>query len=403
MSKRLALKSFWRAFSLDPDERGETGLVQMEMDTGDASPKRQPVRRMPFPVRQEVAKQLKSMQGSGVIRPSASPWASPVVMVRKKDGSHRFCIDYRRLNAVTKPDLYPLPRIDDLLDQLGRSHFFSTLDLAAGYWQIRVHPNSIEKTAFIDDILVFSRTLTEHLQHLRLVIERLQKAGLKLKPAKCHFVCKEVEYLGHFITPDGLKPNPRLVTAVKEFPVPRNAREVRQFLGLSSYYRRFIPLFAKIARPLHELTRNGAEFVWNRECQAAFDTLAGKLVQAPVLAYPSFDKAFTLETDASIEGIGAVLSQPQDDGQLHPIAYASRALSPQERKYAITELETLAVVWTISHFHSYLYGHSVTVFTDREGSAGDTEPKREACPVVDKGVRERGEGSEDPIPARQSE
>ena len=138
-----------QAFSLDPEERGETDLVQIEIDTGDASPKRQPVRRMPFAVRKEVARQLRSMQGSGVIRPSSSPWASPVVMVRKKDGTHRFCNDYRRLNAVTKPDLYPLPRIDDLLDQLGRSHFFSTLDLAAGYWQIRVHPNSIEKTAFI--------------------------------------------------------------------------------------------------------------------------------------------------------------------------------------------------------------------------------------------------------------
>ena len=399
-----------QAFSLDPDERGETDLVQIEIDTGNASSKRQPVRRMPFAVPQEVAKQLRSMQGSGVIRPSSSPWASPVVMVHKKDGSHRFCIDYRRLNAVTKPDLYPLPRIDDLLDQLGKSRFFSTLDLAAGYWQIRVHPNSIEKTAFItpqglfefqvmpfgltnapsvfqrlmqrvlrglnpdegpdfvsvyiDDVLVFSRTLTEHLQHLKLVIEHLQEAGLKLKPAKCHFVRKEVEYLGHLITPEGLKPNPKLVTAVKEFPIPRNVRELRQFLGLSSYYRRFIPLFAKIARPLHELTRNGADFAWNRECQAAFDNLAGKLVQSPVLAYPSFDKAFTLKTDASIEGIGAVLSQPQDDGQLHPVAYASRALSPQERNYAITELETLAVVWAISHFHSYLYGHSVTVFTD---------------------------------------
>ena len=196
------------------------------------------------------------------------------------------------------------------------------------------------------------------------MIERLQQAGLKLKPAKCHFVREEVEYLGHLITPEGLKPNPKLVTAVKEFPVPQDVREVRQFVGLSSYYRHFIPLFAKIAKPLHELTRKGAEFVWTQECQTAFETLTRKLVQAPVLSYPSFDKAFTLETDASIEGIGAVLSQPQDDGHLHPVAYASRALSLQERNYAITELETLAVVWAISHFHSYLYGHSVTVFTD---------------------------------------
>ena len=399
-----------QAFSLEPGERGETDMVQMEVDTGDAAPRRQPARRMPFAVRQEVGKQLKTMQASGVIQPSSSPWASPIVMVRKKDGSHRFCIDYRRLNMVTKPDLYPLPRIDDLLDQLGKSRYFSTLDLAAGYWQIRVHPKAIEKTAFItpqglyefrvmpfglmnapsvfqrlmqrvlmelnpeegpdfvsvyiDDVLIFSRTLTEHLQHLKLVIGRLLEAGLKLQPSKCHFVRKEVVYLGHIITPDGLKPNPRLVSAVKEFPVPRDVRQVRQFLGLSSYYRRFIAQFAKVAKPLHELTRKGIEFAWSPDCQAAFDILRGKLSQAPVLSYPSFDQEFVLETDASIEGIGAVLSQLQEDGHFHPIAYASRALSPPERNYAITELETLAVVWAMSHFHLYLYGHSVTVFTD---------------------------------------
>ena len=404
------LEDHHQAFSLEPGERGETDMVQMEVDTGDVAPRRQPARRMPFAVRQEVAKQLKTMQASGVIQPSRSPWASPVVMVRKKDGSHRFCIDYRRLNMVTKPDLYPLPRIDDLLDQLGKSRYFSTLDLAAGYWQIRVHPKAIEKTAFItpqglyefrvmpfgltnapsvfqrlmqrvlmglnpeegpdfvsvyiDDVLIFSRTLTEHLQHLKLVIQRLLEAGLKLQPSKCHFVRKEVVYLGHIITPEGLKPNPRLVSAVKEFPVPRDVRQVRQFLGLSSYYRRFIAQFAKIAKPLHELTRKGVEFAWSSDCQTAFDILREKLSQAPVLSYPAFDREFVLDTDASIEGIGAILSQPQEDGHLHPIAYASRALSPPERNYAITELETLAVVWAMSHFHSYLYGHSVTVFTD---------------------------------------
>ena len=303
------LKEHHAAFSLEDGERGETDLVEMEIDTGDAKPKRQRIRRMPFAVRQEVSRQLKSMQSMGVIQPSNSPWASPVVMVRKKDGTSRFCVDYRELNSVTRQDAFPLPRIDDLLDQLGQSHYFSTLDLASGYWQIRVHPTSIPKTAFItpqgsfeflvmpfgltnapsvfqrlmqqvlrdlnpedgpdfvsvyiDDVLIFSRNLDEHLQHLQLVINRLQNAGLKLKPSKCHFMRKEVEYLGHLVTPQGLKTNPRLISAVKEFPAPQNPRETRQFLGLCSYYRRFIPSFSKIAQPLHTLTKKNTQFEWS--------------------------------------------------------------------------------------------------------------------------------------------
>lgn len=345
-----------------------------------------------------------------MIQPSNSPWASPVVMVRKRDGTHRFCVDYRELNSVTKADTFPLPRIDDLLDQLGAARYFSTLDLASGYWQIRMHPDSVEKTAFttphglhefrvmpfgltnapgvfqrlmervlaglnppdgaafvvvyIDDVLVFSRSLEEHLEHLRRVILRICEAGLKLKPSKCHFIREEVEYLGHLITPQGLKTNARLTAAVAEFPRPQNVSEVRRFLGLSSYYRRFVSNFARVASPLHALTRKGAEFEWTNECEVSFQALKEKLTSAPVLAYPSFERPFVLETDASIAGIGAVLSQPQDDGLLHPVAFASRSLTPSERNYAITELETLAVVWAITHFIPYLYGHEVTVFTD---------------------------------------
>ena len=328
------LREHHNSFCLEDGERGETDLIELDIDTGDTTPKRQRVRRMPFAVRKEVARQLKIMQGTGVIQPSCSPWASAVVLVRKKDGSHRFCVDYRNLNSVTKLDSYPLPRIDDLLDQLDQSLYFSTLDLASGYWQIRVHRHSVPKTAFIspqglfeyrvmpfgltnapsvfqrlmqrvlmglnptdgpefvsvyiDDVLVFSRTLEDHLVHLRKVIERLEEAGLKLKPSKCQFIRKEVQYLGHLITPLGLMTNPRLVSAVSAFPVPRNVRETRQFLGLSSYYRRFIPLFAKIARPLHQLTKKNAHFEWTSACQEAFRVLKEKLCEAPVLAYPSF-------------------------------------------------------------------------------------------------------------------
>ena len=398
------------AFSLEDGERGETDLLQLEIDTGEALPKKQRLRRMPFPVREEVSKQLQKMQDSGVIQPSTSPWASPVVLVRKKDGTHRFCVDYRELNSVTKQDTFPLPRVDDLLDQLGETCYFSSLDLASGYWQIKVHPQSQAKTAFvthrglhefrvmpfgltnapavfqrlmqqvlmglnpnkgpdfvsvyIDDILVFSRTLEEHLQHLKKVLSSLAEVGLKLKPAKCQFIRQEVDFLGHVITPQGLRTSQRHVAAITEFPVPKSVTEVRRFMGLASYYRRFVKCFAKIAQPLHALTRKGVSYIWSESCQRAFEELKNRLSEAPILAYPSFVKDFTLETDASIQGIGAVLSQYQENGKLHPVAFASRAVNPTERNYSITDLETLAVVWAVSHFRTYLYGQKVTIYTD---------------------------------------
>ncbi len=272
----------------------------------------------------------------GVIQPSQSPWASPIVMVRKKDGSHRFCVDYRQLNTVTKLDTFPLPRVDDLLDQPGDARFFTTLDLASGYWQIRVAPGSQEKTAFvvphglyefrvmpfglsnapavfqrlrlnpedgqafvsvyIDDILIYSRSLEEHITHLRLVLERIKDAGLKLKLSKCAFVRQEVEYLGHVLTPEGLKTNPKLVESVADFPTPRDLKELRQFLGLCSYYRRFINRFSTIEQPLHQLTRKDIAFTWSEECQTSFTTLKQHLTITPVLAFPALDKAFVVET-----------------------------------------------------------------------------------------------------------
>ena len=219
-------------------------------------------------------------------------------------------------------------------------------------------------TAYIDDILVFSSTLEEHLEHLQRVVDRLLEVNLKLKPSKCKFVREEVEYLGHVITAGGLKTNPRLTDAVQKFPRPENLQELRRFIGMSSYYRRFIPNFAKIAQPLHHLTTKGTPFNWAADQDAAFMSLKMKLATPPVLAYPCFDKDFILETDASIQGLGAVLCQTQEDGKSHPVAYASRALNPAEKNYSVTELETLAVVWAVTHFHSYLYGNRVTVLTD---------------------------------------
>ena len=254
---------FHDIFALEDGERGETDLVKLHIETGDAAPIAQSVQRVPFAVRKEIARQLQEMQRNDVIQPSHSPWASPIVLVRKKDNTLRFCVDCRALNEVTKPDKFPIPRINDLLDQLGEAHYFSTLYLAAGYWQIKVDEASQEKTAFIthqglfefcimpfgltnapsvfqrvmqqvlsglnpadgkefvevyiDDVLIFSHTIEEHIDHLRKVFERLKKANLKLKPAKCHFLQQSIdhEYLGHIIKPSGLKPNPKQLEAVQ--------------------------------------------------------------------------------------------------------------------------------------------------------------------------------------------
>ena len=197
---------------------------------------------------------------------------------------------------------------------------------------------------YLDDILIFSETFEEHMTHLRTVLQRLEQVNLKLNPKKCCFGCQVVIYLGHILTPDGLKPNPERIAAVRQFATPHDVKSVKQFLGLASFYRKFVPNFARIAEPLHNLTRKNIPFEWTATCQNSFNCLKKKLVEGPVLVYPDFTKDFVLETDASIQGLGAVLSQVQEDKKCHPVSYARRALTPQERNYAITELETLAVV-----------------------------------------------------------
>jgi len=300
-------------FALDDSELGHTSVVQHHVDTGDHNPIKQAVRRVPFVYRDKIAKMVTEMKEAGIIKPSSSPWASPVVLVPKKDGTTRFCIDYRRLNSITKKDVYPLPRIDDILDTLGGARYFSSLDLAAGYWQVGLDAESAAKSAFIthqglhefvrmpfgmcnapatfqrlmetvltgllwdscfvyiDDLLVCSSTFQEHLQHLRQVFTRLRQAGLRLKARKCLFLREEVPYLGHVVTKEGIKPDPAKTEKVQHFPVPVSVSQVRQFLGLASYYRRFVPEFSKIASPLHSLLKRDAVFCWTRDCQLAFD------------------------------------------------------------------------------------------------------------------------------------
>ena len=442
----MLLRKYHNVFSLEDGERGETDMTEVHIETREATPRRQPIRRIPQAVRQEVATQLQQMQEDGVIQPSNSPWASVIVLVRKRNGKLCICVDYRHLNSVTKPDAYTLPRIDDLLDQLGSAKYFTTLDLASGYWQMRVADDSIEKTAFtmpqglfefrvmpfgltnapavfqrlmsrvinglnppggpdfvaifIDDILIFSRTFEEHLRHIEQVLDRLQSAGLKLQPTKCHLMCEQVEYLGHLITPHGLQPNPERVRAVAEFPVPTTVTQVRQFVGLTSYYRQFVENFATIAAPLHNLTKKEVEFEWTTDCQNAVEILKSKLIRAPVLVCPNFDADFVLETDASYQGLGAVLSQRLMDQKLHPVAFASRTLSPSEKNCSVTELETLAVVWAMKHFHAYLYGHNVQVVTDHsvvKALLGSPSAKWKTRSVVVAGVREWGAQCGNPV------
>ena len=402
------LREYSDVFALNDSELGCTDVICHRIETGDHVPVRQPPYRIPMMHREVIGKMVNEMQDRGIVQPSASPWASPVVLVPKKDGSLRFCVDYRRLNALTKKDVYPLPRIDDIVDTLGDAKYFSTLDLASGYWQVKLDDDARPKTAFathqglfefirmpfglcnapatfqrvmqtvlsglewqncfvyIDDILVASKTLEEHLQHLAAVFERLRKAGLSLKPKKCRFLCEKVAYLGHIISANGVSPDPEKIDKVKCFPVPHDVTQVRQFLGLASYYCRFVPQFAKIAAPIHGLLKKENAFVWTPECETAFVKLKETLTSAPMLVYPKFgtEHEFVLETDASYVGLGAVLSQLQDDGKLHPIAYASRSLNLHEKNYPVTELETLAIVWAVRYFRAYLLGHRTKVFTD---------------------------------------
>ena len=302
-------KEFQDVFSQGDDDLGNTPLLQHGIETN-GPPLRQPYRWQNPAVRREEMAQVQQILSSDVIRPSNSPWASPVVMVRKKDGSLRFCVDFRQLNAATVKDVHPLPRIDDLLDALHGAKWFSALDLKSGYWQVPIAEQDKEKTAFrtssgqlfefnqvpfglcnapatfsrlmdrvlaglhwetclfyLDDIIVFSSTWEDHLARLREVFERLRHAKLKLGPAKCTFAAKEVSYLGHRVTEEGLLPDPTLLAAIRDIPPPKTATEVRSFLGLVGYYRRYVKGFAAIAAPLHALTRKDALFHWSEDCR----------------------------------------------------------------------------------------------------------------------------------------
>ena len=402
---RELLSEFSGLFSAGPHNLGCNSYVEHTINTGDAPPIRQTPRRLPLAKRETAQQAIREMEHHGQIEPSHSPWASPVVLVKKKDGSTRFCVDYRRLNAVTKKDSYPLPRIDDALETLAGMCWFSTLDLRSGYWQVKMSDTSKEKTAFttgsglwqftvmpfglcnalatferlmeralsglppnvalvyIDDILVSGRSFQDHLCNLRTVFRRLQDANLKLSPKKCNLFQKEVKYLGHVVSADGVSTDPQKAETIHSWPEPTSITDVRSFLGLCSYYRRFIPSFADIAKPLHQLLESGRRFEWTTEAHSAFLILKEKLTQTPILGFPLPNEPFILDTDASSYATGVVLSQIHE-GKEKVIAYYSRSLNSAEKQYCVTRIELLAIIRAIKQFHCYLYGQRFTVRTD---------------------------------------
>jgi hypothetical protein len=390
-----------------PTKLGVTPVVHRIPLTADKVVK-QSQYRLSKAEQEEVDKQAQDMASKGIIERSNSPWNSPVILVKKKDGTFRFCVDFRALNAITKQDAYPLPNISDYLDALGKAKYFTVMDLISGYWQILLDSADREKTAFstrnghwqfnvmpfglsgapatfqramdvllsgclwhfalvyLDDIIVFSNTWEEHLKHLDEVLTRLNKSNFKVKLEKCQFACETVKFLGHVISRDGIHPDPDKIAKIKDTPAPKNVTSLQRFLGLCNYYRKFVKDFAEIARPLYDLVGSTKTWNWTSECDAAFNNLKEALTSEPVMVtFPNYSHDFVLETDASEMAIGAVLNQVID-GEKKVIAYYSQVLDKHQRNYSITEKECLAVVKGIHHFRHYLFGRKFTVITDHE-------------------------------------
>ena len=432
------LEKHERVFSKDDDDLGYCDVIKHRIILTDNIPVKVPHRRIPPHQWNEVREYMRKAIDRGIVRESSSPYASAVVLVRKHDGSLRLCVDYRAVNAKTHKDAYPLPRIDEALDALHGAKYFCSLDLAHGYHQIPVAEDDIEKTAFrlgtgglyeftrmpfglcnapatfmrlmdkafcdqtfqsvliyLDDILVFGSTIEETMQRLDMVLTRLAKLNLKVKSGKCQFFFEQLRFLGHLVSEDGISPDPEKTRAVREWETPTTESELRSFLGLAGYYRRFIAGFAQIAAPLHALVSGKKDGktkikstlpVWDKQCNNAFSELKERLTTAPVLGYPDMTLPFILEIDASIKGLGAVLSQ-QQDGKPVVLGYASRGLRGSETNmlnYSSMKLELLGLKWALAEkFRDMLIGAKCVVYTDNNplsyvqttGKLGATETR----------------------------
>ena len=369
-------------------------------------PIRQKQRKIPFNYQTEFDALLNDMLASGKIRPSTSGWASPLRLLRKKDGSLRITVDYQMVNNVTEKVAYPLPLVDDIFSRLANARYFTVIDLTSGYYQVPLHPDSIKYTAFIcarglfeyqvlpmgitnatetfqrmmnqvlkgllyticevylDDIIIYSNTIEEHIEHVKQVVNRLNEYNLKIKLEKCKIAEQQIEYLSHVISHGTISPSPAKVADLMKYNPPLNAKQTHSFIGLGSYYRKFIEKFAHIVAPLREALQEKV-FKWDQKCTDAFNTLRSKLTSEKVLSLPDFSKPFQIETDACRYGIGGVISQ-QKDNQWHPVAYYSKHLNTTEQNYSTTERELYAMVMTAEHFKQFLYGTEFVIVTDHQ-------------------------------------
>ncbi len=423
-------------FALSMTDLGRTNVVKMAIHTEHSKPIASRPYRIPHQLRKVLNHKVRELEDAKlIVKRSSSPYASPVLLVPKGPGPHdpnnvdhwRLVIDYRKLNANTKPDSHPLPLIQDILDKLGNASVFSTIDLKAGYHQVELEQDAKEKTAFVthsglyqyevllfgvtggpacfvrlmnqvlsdldfcqaylDDVIIWSPDHETHLKHLQIVMDRLRAAGLKMGMSKCLFMQPEVHFLGHVVGRRGVQPDPKKVEAITKWPEPDSATAVRSFLGLIGYYRRFVPGFAYTARCLHNLTHEGTSFNWTTECHQAFETLKQKLLSNDLLAFPNLSQPMIISTDASDFAIGAVLSQ-EIDGHERPIAYTSRVLSRPERNYPTVEREALAVVDALQKFRCYTFGVPTRIIVDHaplvwllKGHHKDGRLARWACAI----------------------
>lgn len=400
------LTDYKSVFAESGEPLGYNNTIPMKIRTKSESPIYKKPYRIPVKHQKEIDREIETMLQNNVIRHSTSPWSAPMVIVKKKDGSLRLCVDYRALNDICIKDKHPIPNIDETLARLNGNKYFSCFDLLSGYWQLAIHKDSIEKTAFatpsghyeflttpmglcnsgsscqrlmnklfykqinktvlvyLDDIIVLGATLTEHDRNVREVLKILQLANLKVKKSKCRLLEKEVEFLGHIINEYGIKPNPDKVRVIKESKPPKDKTQLKSFLGLCSFYRKFIKNFGEIAKPLNAVS-SSEKFCWGTEQQKAWEELKNIITSDKILIYPNFEKPFIIVTDASKYALGGVLTQ-KHEGTQKPIMYISRNLSKSELNYSVYELELLAIIFALKKFRPYIYGQKVIVQTDHK-------------------------------------
>lgn len=409
----ILYNTYENVISKHDSDVGHVTAAQHKIDLLDNNPIKQRSRRVGPILEEKIEKEIKILHSQDIIEPSNSPWSSPVVPVIKKDGSLRLCIDYRKVNYVTKKDSFPIPNLTDSLYSLHGNEYFSTLDLTKGYYNIDMDEASKEVTAFktaksfmqfkklpfglsgapstfqrlmnlifddswkhvvcyLDDILIMSKTFREHVKRTEEVLKKLSEYNLKIKPSKCNIFRKEVEYLGNVVSKEGLKPLPRTLETIENYPVPKSIRQIRAFLGLINFYRRHIPNCSEIMKPLSRLT-GGNSVKWTEECQASFDKLKLLLVSPPILSFPNYNfedpetKPLELVCDASKIGAGAVLLQEQN-GLKRTIGYASMTFHDAQRNYCTNDKELAALRWAVKTFRPFLLSGNFLLYTDNRAA-----------------------------------